>query len=219
MSDAGDAEHLIVDGTFKSSPNLFTQLFTVHGVFPNGWHYPICYGLLPGKTTVLYKNLLATIDTFDPFQPQSVQCDYEIGIYNAIADVWPSSTRRGCYFHHKKSLWKHLQLLDLAEQYAIPGSNIRKYFKMMGALAFVPEDDVKRVWRLLKPLIPDDMLHIVSYYETTWIGTSAADPLFSLDLWNFHDSTLMVLPRSTNLAEGWHSSLCYPAITRLYGAF
>ena len=75
---------------------------------------------------------------------------------------------------------------------------------MMGALAFVPEDDVRRVWRLLKPLIPDDMLQFVSYYEITWIGTSAADPLFSLDLWNFHDSTLMLLPRSTNLAEGWH---------------
>ena len=56
----------------------------------------------------------------------------------------------------------------------------RKYFKMMGALAFVPEDDVRRMWRLLKPLIPDDMLQFVSYYETTWIGTSAADPLFFL---------------------------------------
>ena len=166
----------------------------VHGVFPNGWHHPICYGLLPGKTTVLYKNLLATIDTFDPFQPQSVQCDYEIGIHNAIAEVWPSLTRRGCNFHHKKSLWKHLQQLDLVEEYAVPGSDIRKYFKMMGALAFVPEDDVRRVWRLLKPLIPDDMLQVVSYYETTWIGTSAADPLFSLDLWNFDDSTLMLLP-------------------------
>ena len=104
MSDAGDAEHFIVDGTFKSSPNLFTQLFTVHGVFPKGWHYPICYGLLPGKTTVLYKNLLAVIDTFGPFQPQSVQCDYEIGIHNAVAEVWPSSTRRVCYFHHKMAL-------------------------------------------------------------------------------------------------------------------
>jgi hypothetical protein len=48
-----DAEHLIMDGTFKSAPNLFTQLFTVHGLFPDGWHFPVAYGLLPGKTTVL----------------------------------------------------------------------------------------------------------------------------------------------------------------------
>ena len=31
------AEHLIIDGTFKTSPNLFTQLFTVHGVWDDGW--------------------------------------------------------------------------------------------------------------------------------------------------------------------------------------
>jgi hypothetical protein len=54
MSSMGDAEHLVMDGTFKSSPNLFYQLFTVHGLFPDGWHFPLCYGLLPGKTTTLY---------------------------------------------------------------------------------------------------------------------------------------------------------------------
>ena len=36
-----DAEHLILDGTFKSSPSLFTQLFTVHGLFDDGWHLPV----------------------------------------------------------------------------------------------------------------------------------------------------------------------------------
>ena len=164
MSDAADAENFIVDGT---------QLFSVHGVFPNGWQYPICYGQLPGKTTTLYRNLLTAMDTFSPFQHSIVQCDYELSIHNAVAEVWPSSTRRGCYFHHKKSLWKHLQQLDLAEEYAVPGSDVRTNFKMMGALAFVPEDEVRRVWRLLKPLIPADMLQFVSYYETTWIGTSS----------------------------------------------
>ena len=133
MSYAGDAEHFIVDGIFKSSPNLFTQLFTVHGVFPNGWHYPICYDLLPGKTTVLYKNLLAAIDAFGCFQPQLVQCDHDIGIHNVIAEVWPFSTRRGCYFHHKKSLWKHLQLLDLQKStlsLALISVNISKWWEL-----------------------------------------------------------------------------------------
>jgi hypothetical protein len=162
------------------------------------------YGLLPGKTTILYKNLLEELDSFGPFQPQSVQCDYELAIHNAVAEVWPSCTRRGCYFHHKKSLFKHLKQDDLAEEYAIPGSEIRTSFKMMGAIAFVPEYDVPRVWRLLKPLLPADMVPFTNYYESTWVGTSATDPLFSHDIWNFHDSTLMLLPRSTNIAEGWH---------------
>ena len=75
---------------------------------------------------------------------------------------------------------------------------------MIGDIAFVPEHDVPMVWRLLKPLIPADMLAFINYYESTWIGTSSRNPLFSHDIWNFHDSTLMLLPRSTNIAEGWH---------------
>lgn len=60
-----DAEHWIADGTFKSAPNLFTQLFTVHGLFPDGWHLPLFYGLLPGKMTTLYKNLFEELRTRD----------------------------------------------------------------------------------------------------------------------------------------------------------
>ena len=75
---------------------------------------------------------------------------------------------------------------------------------MMGAIAFVPEYDVSRARRFLKPLLPLDMASFSNYYESTWIGTSSSNPNFSHDMWNFHDSSLMLLPRSTNIAEGWH---------------
>ena len=48
------------------------------------------------------------------------------------------------------------------------------------------------------------MTSFSNYYESTWIGTSSSNPNFSHDMWNFHDSSLMLLPRSTNIAEGWH---------------
>ena len=81
-----DAEHLVVDGTFKSAPDLFHQLFTIHGLFPDNWHLPLFYGLLPGKTTTLYKNLFEEVDSWGPFQPQSILMDYEL-----VAEVWPST--------------------------------------------------------------------------------------------------------------------------------
>ena len=43
-----------------------------------------------------------------------------------------------------------------------------------------------------------------SYYEFTWIGTSTTYPTFSHDMWNEHDASLMLLPRSTNIAEDGH---------------
>jgi len=49
-----DCDHLMLDGTFSSSPQLFQQLLTIHGWWDSGWHIPLVYGLLPGKTEVSY---------------------------------------------------------------------------------------------------------------------------------------------------------------------
>lgn len=42
------AQQWYADGTFKVSPNLFYQLYTIH-VFINGACVPLVYGLLPDK--------------------------------------------------------------------------------------------------------------------------------------------------------------------------
>jgi len=46
--------HLVINGTFSTSPNLFTQLVTIHGLYPEGWRIPLAFGLLPGKTQAHY---------------------------------------------------------------------------------------------------------------------------------------------------------------------
>ena len=81
----------------------------------------------------------------------------------------------------------------------------------MGALAFVPVEEVERVWRTLKPILPADMVSFISYFESTsWVGTSTTSPLFSHDMRNQHDAFLMLIPRSSNIASsqggiaGWH---------------
>ena len=53
------------------------------------------------------------IDSFGPYEPQSVLMDYELAIHNAVAEVWPSSKRRGCNFHYKKCLLKWRSASDV----------------------------------------------------------------------------------------------------------
>ena len=75
----------------------------------------------------------------------------------------------------------------------------------IGAMAFVPAEEVERgLWRTLKPLLRADMVSFISFFESTWVGTSTTSPLFSHDMWNQHDTSLMLIPRSSNIAEGWH---------------
>ena len=78
---------------------------------------------------------------------------------------------------------------------------------MTGAIAYVPETDVPRIWRHLKPLLPIDMAEFASYYENTWIGTSTTNPNFAPHMWNQHEAAQMRIPRSSNIAEGWHHGL------------
>ena len=87
-----EAGHIIIDGTFKSAPQLFTEMVGIHGIFDGGWHIPLAYGLLPGRTNSLYTALFEALDRFGPYNPRSVFCDFEIGLHNAVTNTWPSTT-------------------------------------------------------------------------------------------------------------------------------
>ena len=76
---------------------------------------------------------------------------------------------------------------------------------MVGAIVFVPEEDFDDTWRLLKPLLPPDMILFTRYYEATRIGSSGNQPTFAHDMWNQNAAGRSLLPRSTNIAaESWH---------------
>ena len=70
-------------------------------------------GLFPSKEQEHYQQMLNELDSYGPFQPDTVLADYELGLRNAIQEVWPSATVRGCYFHFKQSLWRNFQRLLL----------------------------------------------------------------------------------------------------------
>ena len=135
------AGHLIIHSTFKSAPQLFTQMVGIYGIFDGGWYIPLADGLLPGRTNSLYTALFEALDRFGPYNLRSVLCDYEIGLHNAVTNTWPNTTLRGCHFNYTQALWRHLQRLDdLVPEYQVENSPIRATFKMLTALPFVPEN-------------------------------------------------------------------------------
>ena len=87
--------------------------------------------------------------------------------------TWPTTTKRGCFFHHKQALWRKLQQHDLVPEYNVENSAVRKSFQMIGAIAFVDLGDVLDTWTLLKPTLPSEMEAFAEYYLSS---------LLSLDL-------------------------------------
>ena len=60
-----DADHFIIDGTFKTSPNLMTQMVTVHGHLNSKGHFPLvinCYweGYLEIDYVTVLLNMIMT---------------------------------------------------------------------------------------------------------------------------------------------------------------
>ena len=104
---------------------------------------PLAYGLLPGKTADLFSDL----DSFGQYYLQSVLCDYDHALHNAIVNTWLSVTLRDCFFHCFQAFWRKLQQSDLVPEYDVDNSPVRTYFKMMCALLFVPEDIIPTAWK------------------------------------------------------------------------
>ena len=55
---------------------------------------------------MLYSDFLAELDSFGGFDLQSVLCDFERGLHNAISSVWPSVTHMCAHRSIKRAVEK-----------------------------------------------------------------------------------------------------------------
>ena len=137
-----DSEHWYADGTFKVCPEVFYQLYTVHGQ-RNGRIFPCVFALLPNKNENTYNTFFQTL--FNEVNnlgngPNDVLVDFERSAINALQNR-EIEVKGCCFFHLCSNIWKHVKNLGLAQRYnheeefALP-------LRMISALAFLPPEDV-----------------------------------------------------------------------------
>ena len=85
--------------------------------------------------------------------------------------------------------------------------------RMIGALAFVPPNDVIDSFDNLAQDIRDeygqDMDDILDYFEDNYVGrfrhnAPRKHPIFDIEMWNMFHRTDAELPRTNNAVEGWY---------------
>ena len=100
---------IYMDGTFKSAPEMFTQLYTIHATYKD--HVlPVIYTLLSDKTQATNHRVIDRVrqkmaDINLSFNPETVISDFESGLIPAIRLQFPNTLHHGCYFHHTQALW------------------------------------------------------------------------------------------------------------------
>ena len=115
-------DHWYMDGTFKTCPSLFTQLYTIHGA-KDGTSLPLVYGLLPDKQEQTYNRFFDAFQNLGvtagiTFQPKSIMTDFEMSSVKALKRVFPAAESRGCFFHLSQCIWRRIQQnRDILEKY------------------------------------------------------------------------------------------------------
>lgn len=112
-----NCDHWFADGTFRSSPLLFPQLFVIHGLKQDGVNVlclPLAYCLTPNRTTATYKRVFGQLKKLHPgLAPISIMSDFEQASRNAWSHCFPHVEQRGCFFHFRQANYRRIRSKSL----------------------------------------------------------------------------------------------------------
>lgn len=201
-------ESIFVDGTFRTAPKLFTQIFIVHG-FKNSNYVPLLFCLLPDKAEKSYAtafhHILQESNKLSLFfAPAKVYADFEVSIHNAVSQKLVYSETRGCRFHLGQSWWRRIQKLGLAATYKENESEDGKFLKLLFGLPFLDYREVASCFTDdIMPLCPD-VASIRTFAQYVFTNYIQDDSPFPPKMWAEYDATLT---RTTNACESFNAKL------------
>jgi hypothetical protein len=207
----------LADATFKVSPEMYAQLWVIHGMYENRV-LPFVYSLLPNKRESTYTRALQLIlDGIDACgeansRPTAVIIDFEKAEENAFRKCIPGALIHGCFFHFTQAIWRKIQNLGMHLRYGTD-ANYNQMLKKFTALAFCSKTDVAARYAIIAAQLIGEFGNIeqhqdfLEYFENIWIGRAHRTPRFSPEMWNCKEVTENLLPRTNNSVESWHNAL------------
>ncbi|CAF4133711.1 unnamed protein product, partial [Rotaria magnacalcarata] len=89
-------------------------------------------------------------------RPISITTDYEKAVHNVIKKKLPMATVHGCFFHFKQCLWRQINSHGLQKLF-VDDRQVRRYLKIFGCLALIPEQFVIEEFEKLQVDSPDSL--------------------------------------------------------------
>ena len=161
------------DGTFKSAPELFAQLYLIHGWYMGEMH-PCAFIFMPDRTKPTYKKMLRKLkeSSAQILQPSSVFVDFEQGAIKAFREEFPVVEVKGCHFHFTQCIWRKIQELGLSVEYK-ENKQTRVWLEYFKTLAFIPLNLVDSTFLYLLSIQPqsehtDKIKSFINYFQSTF---------------------------------------------------
>lgn len=113
-----NSEIIFVDGTFKSAPQLFTQIYTLHS-YVIGIIIPLIIIIVWVCCLRIFKIIKeAALRNCLVFSPNTFQIDFEIGLIVSIRKTFGYETSiKGCLFHFGQAIWHKVQHLGFIHDF------------------------------------------------------------------------------------------------------
>ena len=103
----------LADGTFKVTPKMFYQLYSIH-VSLSGIAPASIYAFLPNKTEKTYHRFLEALKILVPdSRPEKILLDFEQAAIQAFQKNFPETKLSGCFFHLSQSFMRKIGELGL----------------------------------------------------------------------------------------------------------
>jgi hypothetical protein len=201
------------DGTFKSSPRLVRQLYTLHYQV----HENVVLGLMVLMKTRIKEAYVELFEVLRDMLPQNrrnvrrrFSVDFELAASDAFTEVFPASVLSFCFFHFTQSLWRKAKESGAAAAYRHPDNEgLRSQFHAILGLAFVPEDHVVRAFDDLQTICAAELEDVLVLLEHYYVlgkrrGRGRLPPRYPIATWNVNNRTYEGEPRTNNSVEGWN---------------
>lgn len=211
------SEIMIMDGTFKTCPLLFRQIYTIHGLVGLGDNrrcVPLVFILMKTKREAAYRKifeiLLEYCDEYGiDLAPRFVLTDFEIAIINAVRIKFPAASHRGCLFHLGQIIYRHVQKEGLQRIYGHEDSEFSIQVRQLVALAFLTPPEIPNAFAAIRSDFDARGTAFINWFATNYVQGRAAgrghrQPRFPPSMWSVADLMDAGLPRSQNSLEAWH---------------
>ena len=107
----------IMDGTLKTVPTLFRQLYSIHAPAGGNVNFrlvPLVYALMTMKNEELYEKLFQELNEMAEeheleLKPDFILTDFEKSSNNAVKSKFLSAQSKGCRFHLGQSVYRQTQ--------------------------------------------------------------------------------------------------------------
>ncbi|KAG0422861.1 hypothetical protein DMUE_6175, partial [Dictyocoela muelleri] len=165
---------VVCDGTFKSSPSNFEQLFTIQCIVRNN-NLPLIYCFMKNRSEVCYNNFFTWLESEckGNCKPKSIILDFEVASFNSCKKFFKNSTLYGCLFHLGQIIWRRIQSMKFSKEFK-DDYNVKFNVKLILALSFVPESEVLYLAARLKTyLIQEESWDVLKLFE--WFQNSYLD--------------------------------------------